>query len=290
MFEEFDSRRVSTGSAEIHCRIGGTGPPLLLLHGYPQTHVLWHKIAPALAKQFTVVASDLRGYGDSERIPSDARHFAYSKRSMALDQVNLMRALGYNSFAVTGHDRGARVAHRMALDHREQVTRLAVLDIVPTYDAFAATGKFMATAYYHWFFLIQPFDFPERMIGNDPELFLRQCLSRWAGTMDAFPPEALAEYLRCFQDPGVIHASCEDYRAGASVDLEHDAADRDRRIGCPLLVLWGEEGFVHKAFDPLKVWQDRAVSVEGKPLSCGHFLPEEAPEETTRNLLEFFTR
>ncbi|MFD1379086.1 alpha/beta fold hydrolase [Fodinicurvata halophila] len=261
-----------------------------MLHGYPQTHALWHKVAPMLAERFTVVASDLRGYGDSERVVSDARHFAYSKRVMALDQVNLMTALGYSRFAVAGHDRGARVAHRMALDHRERVSRLALLDIVPTYDAFAATDTFMATAYFHWFFLIQPFDFPERMIGNDPELFLRQCLSRWSGSMGAFAPEAIAEYLRCFQDPAVIHASCEDYRAAASVDLEHDAADRDRRIDCPLLVLWGKQGVVHKAFDPLKVWRDRAVSVEGRPLPCGHFLPEEAPEKTAGDLLEFFTR
>lgn len=256
----------------------------MLLHGYPQTHVIWHKIAPLLARDFTVVCADLRGYGDSSTGHSD-----YSKRAMARDQVELMNRLGFDRFAVVGHDRGGRVAHRLALDHARNVTRLALLDIAPTVDMFAATDQAFATAYYHWFFLIQPNNLPERMIGADPKFFLHRCLNAWSRVPGAFTTEALAEYERCFAKPEVIHATCEEYRASAGIDLEHDAADRQRKIACPVLALWGGLGFVGRQFDVLKLWRGRADDVRGAPIPCGHFLPEEAPGETYRALAEFLS-
>jgi haloacetate dehalogenase len=287
VFEGFESRRVETGGAEIHLRLGGSGPPLLLLHGYPQSHVMWHKIAPALAERFTVVAADLRGYGDSSKPPGGERHEAYSKRAMARDQVEVMAALGFERFSVVGHDRGARVTHRMALDHPERVDKAAVLDICPTKAMYERTDKAFATAYYHWFFLIQPFDLPERLIGADPDFYLERKIGAWGRTENAFDAEALAEYKRCFRDPATIHASCEDYRAAAGIDLEHDAEDLDRKLACPLLVLWGAKGVVARSYDVLAVWRERAERVSGRALPCGHFLPEEAPEETLAALLAF---
>lgn len=242
MFEGFDSRDIATRKTSIHAMVGGSGPPLLLLHGYPQTHVIWHKIAPALAERFTVVATDLRGYGDSGKPRSDAAHVAYSKRAMAADQVEVMRTLGFERFAVAGHDRGGRVAHRMALDHADRVIRIAVLDIVPTYEIFATVDKGVATGYYHWFFLIQGGELPETLIGHDPDFYLRSKLRQWSGDVSAFTPEAYTEYARCFRDPACIHASCEDYRAAASIDLTHDEADMATKIACPLLALWGRRG------------------------------------------------
>ncbi len=288
MFEEFERKRIAVGGAEINLVIGGKGPPLLLLHGYPQTHVLWHKIAPRLAEDFTVVASDLRGYGDSAKPKSDDRHESYSKRATARDQIEVMAALGFEKFHLAGHDRGGRVAHRLTLDHPERVTKLAVLDIAPTHKVFAETDQAMATAYYHWFFLIQPYDLPERLIGNDAEYYLKKKLGQWGRDESAFTPEAMAEYIRCFSDPATIHASCEDYRAGAGIDLEHDEADMDARIACPLLALWGRKGFLERTYDVLEVWRERASDVRGEALDCGHFLPEEKPEETYRALVEFF--
>jgi haloacetate dehalogenase len=244
MYEGFQARRVPTSGTEIFCRTGGEGPPLLLLHGYPQTHAMWHRVAPALARRFTVVCADLRGYGDSGRPPSDPRHEAYAKRATARDMVEVMAALGHERFMVAGHDRGGRVVHRMCLDHPERVAKAAVLDIVPTLTLFRATDMAFAMGYYHWFFLSQPAPLPERMIGADPGLLpapqARPVVGRQGPGWVA--PEALAEYERCFADPAVIHASCEDYRAAATIDLEHDEADLDRRIACPLLVLWGERG------------------------------------------------
>ena len=289
VFTGFESRSVQRSEAEVALRIGGSGPPVLLLHGYPQTHAMWHAVAPVLAERFTVVASDLRGYGDSSKPASGPDHAAYSKRSMGLDQVEAMRALGFQSFAVVGHDRGGRVAHRMALDYPERVTRVAVLDIVPTYTIFANVSRELATAYYHWFFLIQPEGLPERMIGADPDFYLESKLEAWAGSGAGFAPKAMAEYKRCFRDPAAIHASCEDYRAAASIDLEHDDADLDRRVECPLLALWGDTGRIAELFDVLATWRERATRVEGRSLACGHFPAEEAPDETTGELLAFLT-
>jgi haloacetate dehalogenase len=285
MFDGFTARRVAVNGTEINLVTGGSGPPLLLLHGYPQTHVIWHRIAPGLARDFTVVAPDLRGYGDSGKPPGGQDHSGYAKRTMALDQVAMMSALGFERFAMVGHDRGARVGHRLALDHPERLTRLALLDIVPTLDFYRAINQRTATAYYHWFFLIQPADFPERLIGADPAGFLDWQFSRLGGS--GIEPAALAEYARCFSDPRTIHATCEDYRAAASIDLEHDAADRDRRIACPLLVLWGRSGVVGRNFDVLDVWRERATSLAGRALDCGHYLPEEAPAETEAEIRRF---
>lgn len=288
MFEGFEKRRVATSETEIALRVGGAGPPLLLLHGYPQTHVMWHRIAPALAERFTVVCADLRGYGDSGKPKGGSDHAAYSKRAMARDQVEVMAALGFERFSLCGHDRGARVAHRLALDHPERVERIAVLDIAPTLRMYADTDRAFATAYYHWFFLIQPAPLPERLIGGDPAFWLRSCLGKWGRDEGAFAPEALAEYERCFADPAAIHATCEDYRAAAGIDLEHDRADLGTRLPMPLLVLWGEKGLVGRTWDVPAVWRERAAAVQGASLPCGHFLPEEAPNETLAALRAFF--
>ncbi|MGD9696867.1 MAG: alpha/beta fold hydrolase [Thermoleophilia bacterium] len=281
---------IETPGARIAADVRGSGPPLLLLHGYPQTRRCWHRVAPLLADRFTVVAADLRGYGDSDKPPGGDDHAGYSKRAMAADMVALMEALGFPRFALAGHDRGARVAHRLALDHPHRVTRAAVLDIVPTRTLFEGTDRAFATAYYHWFFLIQPDGLPETMIGHDPEWFLRETVRRWSGRAAPVEEEALAEYVRCFRDPAAIHASCEDYRAAAGIDLEHDAADAaaGRRVECPLLVLWGEHGAMHRLYDVLGAWTPLAADVRGRALPCGHFLPEEAPERTAAELAAFF--
>ena len=289
MFEGFEKRRITTSGAEINLRLGGAGPPLLLLHGYPQTHVMWHKIAPALAERFTVVAADLRGYGESAKPPSDDSHAPYSKRAMAKDQVEVMAALGFERFAVVGHDRGARVTHRMALDHAERISKAAVLDICPTLEMYERTDRAFATAYYHWFFLIQPFDLPERLIGTDPDYYMDRKIGAWGSEPRLFDPEALAAYKAAFRDPATIHASCEDYRAAATIDLEHDRADLGRKLSCPLLVLWGAQGVVARTYDVLGLWREKAEEVRGEALDCGHYLAEERPEETLRALLDFLT-
>jgi len=288
LFPDFAPHRVATSGTEIHCVVGGNGPPLLLLHGYPQTHAMWHRIAPRLAESYTVVCSDLRGYGDSGKPEGGERHVNYSKRAMALDQVELMRALGFTRFRLAAHDRGARVAHRLCLDHPDAVARVAVLDISPTRIMYGRTDKAFATAYYHWFFLIQPFDLPERLIGADPVYYLRRKIGAWSADASHFDPRALAEYERCFANPATIHSSCEDYRAAATIDLEHDAADADRRVACPLLALWGDKGVVHRLFDPIADWRSVADDVRGRSLPSGHFLAEEAPEETLAELRAFF--
>jgi haloacetate dehalogenase len=248
---------------------------------------MWHKIAPRLAEDFTVVAPDLRGYGDSSKPEDGPDHYNYSKRAMAQDLAEVMDKLGYQEFFVAGHDRGGRVAHRMALDHPQRVKKLAVLDIAPTYKMYMSTDKAFATAYYHWFFLIQPYDLPERLIGSQPEYYLRRCLASWSADPAAFAPEAVAEYIRCFSNPATIHASCEDYRAASTIDLQHDEADMDQKVACPLLALWSERGVVGRRYNVLETWRERANDVRGKALPGGHFLPEEAPEETYEALREF---
>lgn len=286
MFDGFERLDVQTSTVRIHLVKGGSGPPVLLLHGYPQTHTMWHRVAPALAERFTVVATDLRGYGDSEKPPGDPAHWNYSKRQMARDPLEVMQALGFEQFFVVGHDRGGRVGHRMALDYPQQVLKLAVLDIAPTPYVFTHLSRELALAYYHWFFLAQPPGFPERLIGFDPIGFLHQKLGGWGTGLAAFAPEALAEYERCFRDPATIHATCEDYRAAASIDLEHHTADT-RTIECPLLVLWGSKGIVHRTCDVLLAWHEYAQNVQGRALEAGHFLCEENPTETTQALLAF---
>jgi haloacetate dehalogenase len=292
MFESFTSHTIPTGNGiEIAAWVAGSGPPLLLLHGFPQTHICWHKIAPALAERYTVVATDLRGYGLSSKPAGGGDHATYSKRAMADDQVAVMRALGFARFNVAGHDRGGRVAHRMALDHPHAVTRIAVLDIVPTSIMYAATNRDFAEAYYHWFFLIQPFDFPERLIGAEPDYFLRRTFASWCKTDGALTAEAMRHYEKAFRLPGAIHAMCEDYRAAASIDLEHDLADEQagRRLAMPLLALWGSRGTVGRLFDVIATWRGASkASVTGQALDCGHFLPEERAEQTLSGLLSFY--
>lgn len=288
MFESFERRRIDTGDVAINAAVGGSGPPLLLLHGYPQTHVMWRKVAPALTDRFTIVATDLRGYGDSDKPAGDSRHEAYCKRRMAQDQVNVMATLGHQRFQVAGHDRGGRVVHRMCLDHPDRVERAAVLDIVPTHTIFSTLSKEVAHGYYHWLFLSQPYDLPERLIGAAPDYYLERKLGHWSAGMDGFDEETLAQYRRCFRDPATIHASCEDYRAAATIDLEHDEDDIDARIGCPLLVLWGARALMHRCYDVLDTWRAKALDLRGRALDCGHFLPEEAPTETLDEMLRFF--
>ncbi len=287
MLDGFQQDRITTTGAEINLRRAGEGPPLLLLHGYPQTHVMWHKIAPALAERFTVVLTDLRGYGDSAKPPGGDNHEAYSKRAMAQDQVEVMTALGFDSFAVAGHDRGARVGHRLALDHPERVSKLALLDIAPTLAMYERTDMAFASAYYHWFFLIQPYDLPERLIGADPDFYLEKKIGKWSQNPGAFTAAALAEYKRCFRDPATIHATCEDYRAAAGIDLEHDRADLGRKLACPVLALWGAKGVIERSYPVLEIWRERVRDLRGKALPCGHFLAEEAPTETVAELLNF---
>lgn len=293
MFEGFSDKRVVVSNGiGLRARVAGAGPAVLLLHGYPQTHVCWHKVAPQLVDAgFSVVASDLRGYGDSDKPQSGEDHATYSKRAMAADQVELMHKLGHERFSVIGHDRGARVAHRMARDHPDSITSLAVLDIAPTAYMYAKTDRVFATSYYHWFFLIQPAPLPEHMIGGDPEYYLRSKIKAWSkANTEAFNDDAMAEYIRCFTDEKCISATCEDYRAAATVDLEHDAADADIKLKMPVLALWGAKGLVGKLYDVIPVWESCAESVEGYSLPCGHFLPEEEPDRTAAALVDFLKK
>lgn len=286
--DDFDEVRIKTSGAEINLVHGGSGGPLLLLHGYPQTHVIWHEVAPRLAHSFHVICPDLRGYGDSSKPTSTPEHYPYSKRAMAQDMVEVMSSLGYQEFFVAGHDRGARVTHRMALDHPERIRKACVMDIAPTYHMFKTTDQHFATGYYHWFFLVQPDGLPERMIGANPAYYLTEKLKRWSAPGAKFADEAVAEYVRCFSKPDAIHASCEDYRAAASIDLKHDKEDMNKKVQCPLLVLWGMKGFVHRTYDVLGVWREYAEQIAGRGLECGHFLPEEDPKTVREELLRFF--
>jgi haloacetate dehalogenase len=285
----FAFERVRVGEVRIACEVGGSGPPLLLLHGFPQDRLMWRLIAPQLARTHTVICADLRGYGDSDAPPGDARHETYCRRTMAKDQVDLMRSLGYDRFSVVGHDRGGRVGHRMALDFPREVERLAVLDIVPTATIFETVGRQLSHGYYHWFFLSQPFDLPERLIAADPGYYVQSCLQRWsAAGMTPFSGGAFEHYRARWQAPERIHASCEDYRAAATIDLEHDHDHARRRIACPLLTLWGAEGLNNRLYDVLQSWKDKASGpVSGRALPCGHFLPEESPEATYLELAAF---
>ena len=283
----FEPHEFEAAGARINAVVGGAGPPLLLLHGHPQTHLTWHKIAGRLAEHYTVVAPDLRGYGDSAKPEGGPGHVNYAKRAMALDQVEVMAALGFPRFAVVGHDRGGRVAHRMALDHPDAIDRIAVFDIAPTATMYARTDQAFATRYFWWFFLIQPFDLPERMIGADPEYFLRQHIDGQSKTPGATSEEVFQDYLRCYMDPKTRHAICEDYRAAATIDLEHDAADANQRIKAPLLALWGKLGVVGTLYDVLETWREKADQVTGHALECGHTLQEEAPDAVLAALLPF---
>lgn len=286
MFADFERFVMDGAGAKINGVIGGSGPPVLLLHGYPQTHLIWRNVAPALAQSHTVVATDLRGYGDSEKPASDARHETYSKRAMAADQVAVMAALGFAHFAVVGHDRGGRVAHRLARDHRDAVEKVAVLDIAPTAQMYGQTDMAFATGYYHWFFLIQPSPLPETLLAAETEFYLRRKMMSWGRTHGAISEEAFAEYLRCFETENCIHATCEDYRASATIDLEHDAQETEK-LDCPLLALWGEEGFVARTYDVLSEWRQVANDVRGHAVRGGHYVPEEAPEQTIKALRDF---
>ena len=288
MFEGFEQQQIQTSGTTINLVKSGDGPPLLLLHGYPQTHTMWHKVAPLLARDFTVVAADLRGYGDSGKLDGDPEHLNYSKRAMAQDQVEVMEQLGFDSFLLVGHDRGARVSHRLTKDHPQRVRKLATLDIIPTHRMFQIVNKEMATNTYHWFFLIQPYDFPERVIGAAADQFIRRSFERGANTAQVFPPEAVAEYVRCATKPEAIHAMCEDYRAGASIDLVHDEADFADKVNCPLLALWSATGYVGRTQDVLQTWRDYATDVRGHSMPCGHHIAEEMPEEAHAAIKDFF--
>lgn len=283
---------LTPGGIRINALVGGDerGTPVLLLHGYPQTHVMWHHVAPDLARDHMVVLTDLRGYGDSGKPSGGPTHDGYAKRTMAYDQVLAMRELGYERFAVVGHDRGARVAHRMALDYPQSVTRLAVLDIVPTRHALRTADKDFGLGYWHWFFLAQPEPLPEHLIGADPVGWVRGRMSSLRRGGLPFDDRAVSEYVRCFRDPAAIHASCEDYRAAVGPDLDDDdaAAARGQRVTAPLLALWGEHGFVGRHYgDVAEIWREYAADVRGHSLPCGHYLAEECPLETTTALRDF---
>jgi haloacetate dehalogenase len=283
MFDGFELELVRTSEAVIRVRHGGSGPPLLLLHGHPQTHAMWHAVAPRLAEDFTVVAADLRGYGESSKPPTDDDHEPYSKRAMARDQVEVMRQLGFEQFAVAGHDRGGRCAYRLALDHPDAVSKLAVLDIVPTAEMWRRVDMEFGMVDWHWFFLAQPAPLPEELLRANPDAYY------FRGDRSRFDPEALEDYVRCARNPDTIRAMCEDYRAGATIDRDLDEADRGRRrIGCPVLVLWSGREELGRWFDVLQVWSGWADDVSGRPLDCGHYLAEERPDETYAAFVEFF--
>jgi haloacetate dehalogenase len=286
----FEPIEVDVEGVRISGRMAGSGPPVLLLHGYPQTHVMWHEVAPVLAERHTVVLTDLRGYGRSAKPAAGPDHAEYSKRTMAADQVSVMARLGFDSFAAVGHDRGARVVHRMCLDHSARVTRAAVLDIVPTRHVFASVNREFGLAYEHWFFLAQAPGFPERLIGGDPEFYLRTKLAAWSSAGHTFAADAVDDYVAHFRDPAAIAASCEDYRAAATIDLDHDEGSytSGERISCPLLVLWGTAGFVGRHYEVQAVWESYATDVSARAVvGSGHFPAEEAPEATAAALAQF---
>lgn len=280
MFSGFQKAQCHVNGIDIAYRIGGSGPGLLLLHGHPQTHIIWRKVAPVLAERFTVVAADLRGYGDSGKPPADPQHLTYAKRTLAQDNIELMQTLGFDTFDLLAHDRGARVAHRLAMDHPAAVRRMILLDIAPTLAMYSQTDETFARAYWHWFFLIRPAPLPETLIDADPDLYLRSVMGTRSAGLAPFMDGAFEEYLRCLKLPGTARGICEDYRASATIDLEHDRADRaaNRMLTMPTLALWGANGIVGKCFDPLAEWKKVASDVQGRALPGGHYLPEEVPE------------
>ncbi|MET7947727.1 alpha/beta hydrolase [Micromonospora sp. NPDC005324] len=287
-FEEFD---IETPGATIHGRRGGSGPPVLLLHGIPETHLMWHRVAPRLAENYTVVATDLRGWGDSGKPPSSSDHEPYSMRAIARDQIAVMRSLGHEQFRLVGHDRGARCAYRLALDEPDVVTRLAVMDVVPIGDVYNRADKTFSLSYWVWSFLAAPAPVPEQFIEAAPAVLVDFMLDTWPKVKDAFPAEVRAAYVKQFSDPATAHAICEEFRAAATLDYQQDEADRgNRRITCPVLFLWSQHGQVAKLYDdPLAIWREWADDVRGEPVPVGHFIPEEAPDETTRQLLAFLS-
>jgi haloacetate dehalogenase len=289
MLEHFTQGRIAVNGTDIAYRIAGQGEPLLLLHGHPQTQAIWHKVAPYLTSQYTVVLADLRGYGDSGKPEPDADHYLYSKREMAQDQYELMLALGFKQFSVIAHDRGARVAHRLALDHPQAIKRMVLMDIAPTLSMYQQTNEEFARAYWHWFFLIRPAPLPEALISHDADLYLRSVMGSRSAGMQPFTDEAYADYLRCLQLDGTARGICEDYRASASIDLQHDQIDLEasRKVQCPLLILWGEQGTVGKCFKPLEEWAKVAEQVTGEALPCGHYIAEEQPELLLEKVLPF---
>ena len=289
MIDKFKAQKIKTSGAKINVKIAGNGPPVLFLHGYPQTHMIWHKVAPELSRHYTVVLTDLRGYGDSSKPKSDINHTVYSKREMALDQVEVMQDLGFKKFSVVGHDRGARVAHRILIDHKNFIKKAVVMDIVPTLTMYEETNRDFAYNYYHWFFLTQPFDFPEKLIGMDPKYYLQKKIKSWGKNKGFITQEAFKEYLRCFSNPETIHASCEDYRASNTIDLQHDKYDYGTKTDVPLLVLWGSDAFVGSHYNVLDVWKKYANNVKGQSLPGGHYIPEEAPKETIKVLMDFLS-
>lgn len=289
MLNSFTQGRLAVNGTDIAYRIAGQGAPLLLLHGHPQTQFIWHKVAPSLLEYFTVVLADLRGYGDSGKPPASADSHHYAKREMARDQLELMAALGFTRFSVMAHDRGARVAHRLALDWPQAVERMVLLDIAPTLAMYRQTDERFARAYWHWFFLIRPAPLPEALIESNPELYLRSVMGSRSAGLQPFSEPAMADYLRCLQLPGTARGICEDYRASAGIDLQHDSADMDagRRLACPLLVLWGEQGTVGQCFEPLEEWRKVASNVRGSALPCGHYIAEQQPQLLLQHALPF---
>jgi len=294
MFEGFSVQHVETAEATIRCRVGGSGPGLLLLHGNPQTHLMWHRIAPALAERFTVVAADLRGYGQSSKPESAPDHEPYSKRAMARDQVAVMRRLGFERFSVVGHDRGGRCAYRMALDHPETVTRVAILDVIPIAEAWRKADARLALSFWPWSLMSQPQPLPERLITAAPDAVIDDAISQWGTSGDYFPAKVRQAYVAALRDPARAHAICEEFRAAATIDREHDEADQraGRRIECPLLILWDGEGALQNWYDdqggPIGIWKRWASDVSGKPMRGGHFFPEAEPEATAGELQSFF--
>lgn len=289
MFTGFTDASIHIDGIRIHAIRGGNGPALLLLHGHPQTHAIWHKVAPTLARHFTVIAADLRGYGDSGKPQGLPDHSNYSKRRMAADQVSLMHAQGFTRFAVIGHDRGGRVAARMALDQPQAVTKLVTLDVAPTLAMYEQTSFAFARAYWHWFFLVRPAPFPETLIRADPDLYLKQTIGARSAGLAPFTDADYAEYLRCLSDPATAHGMCEDYRASITIDLDHDRASfaEGQKIECDFLALWGAQGVIEQCFEPLAEWRKWSARVSGEALPCGHYIPEEAPELLLERVLPF---
>jgi len=293
LFPGFGSEWINTTSGRIFARTGGDGPPLLLLHGFSETHVMWHRVAPKLAERFKLIIADLPGYGWSDMPESDAAHTPYTKRAMAQQLIEAMEQLGHVHFGLAGHDRGGRVSYRLALDHPGRLSRLAVLDILPTYEYWMRMDRAYALKIYHWSFLAQPAPLPETLIGASPDFYLKTTLASWTKKKDlsCFDPRALEHYLAPFRDPMRLHAMCEDYRAGAEADVAHDKVDHDagNKIPVPMLALWGDAGIAQSAATPLDIWKNWAKDVRGGPIDSGHFLTEEAPAQTANALLEFFT-